>query len=441
MGRLSQELIDAITNKELIFTVVELDIGGTTYGYSGQWVASNSFGMYKAQVIEGGFGDIKQAVSLELGGLQGSGTSVTIHDDTDLTLHKMMEGEYGRTMKGSDARVKIVSPAIAADKFYTAFAGEIHSVAQSQPRVWTFAIKPKDKPLRGVVRTPIISTTDWPNAHGDAVGLRVPIVFGHHLSTGTVATGMVPTLYVDTVGFRYLISAGNLKVITGVYIDGVKTAAAGVWAGGSSPSVNGRTYHWIDFISDQVDAVITVDVDGVTDTGLAGGTMEANPANQLKMLLVNWVFGEYQDGVWLADSTAPIDTDSFSRTAAFFDIHNITGSRVIAGGAQTGATINEWSKTFQCAVYWTNEGKIGVAPDPYCLDDIYFASPWLTEEHCISDPKFKYSTQLLKDEVQANFLYSTADKKPFDSVRVKDTLRGWDVAESIDLNWGIASII
>ena len=54
MGRLSQELLDAIKNKDPIFAVAELDIGGTTYGYSGQWVASDSFGMYKAQVIQNG---------------------------------------------------------------------------------------------------------------------------------------------------------------------------------------------------------------------------------------------------------------------------------------------------------------------------------------------------------------------------------------------------
>lgn len=452
MARISQELRDAIVNKEPIFAVAELDIGGTTYGYAGQWVASAAFGMYKAQVIQNGFGAIKQSVTLRDGTLQGTKTSVTIHD-IDQTIHKLMEGEYGRSVKGSEARIKIVSPAIDADKYYTAFTGEIDSVAQSKPRVWAFSIKPKDKPVKGVIRSPIISTTDWPNAHGDAVGLRAPIVFGKHESTGTEATGMVPTHYVDTTNYVYLVSAGIIYAVNDVWADGASVAGAN-WDY-THTTVNGRKYSTITFTSGAYDAaVITVDCEGVTHNGWAiggGGLLQANPAEQLKILLANWVFGEFQTAAatqvspfywyYLPAVDAPIDLPSFQRTAAWFDIHNITGSRVVAGGAQAGATINEWAKTFQCAVYWTNEGLIGVAPDPYILDDIYFDSPWLTEEHCIGDPKFTYSTETLKDEVQAKFLYSTADGKAFDSVRVKDTLRGWDVTESIDLNWGIASII
>lgn len=67
------------------------------------------------------------------------------------------------------------------------------------------------------------------SAAPEAYDMVAPVLYGVHDSTGMQqGPGLVPTIYVDTVQYRYLVCAGRAKSIDYVYVDGVQTGSG--WA-------------------------------------------------------------------------------------------------------------------------------------------------------------------------------------------------------------------
>jgi hypothetical protein len=63
------------------FAVFEFDdAGGTTHRYAGSWIASDSLGMYKNFIPDGGFGNSKRAIPIRGDRLHSPTMSITVHD-------------------------------------------------------------------------------------------------------------------------------------------------------------------------------------------------------------------------------------------------------------------------------------------------------------------------------------------------------------------------
>jgi len=135
------------------------------------------------------------------------------------------------------------------------------------------------------------------------------VLYGIHDSTGMQqGPGLVPTIYVDTVQFRYLVCAGKAKSIDYVYVDGVQTGSG--WST-SYVTVHGRIYTLIDFTTDQGTAEITCDANGYEAVGDGSGAVITNPATQWAHRLSNFVLGDYMTGSWLS-TNALIDSTTLS---------------------------------------------------------------------------------------------------------------------------------
>ena len=407
------------------FCVFELDIGGTTRRYAPMWAASAS-GIYKGRVLEAG--SISRSVSDSGYSLQRDNASVTISDE-NRELEGYIFSAGIKSITGTAARIKIVSTAVASSKWFTLFSGVIEDFSYPSIGRWNFTLKRNDYPLFGNVKIPYIQSYDWPNAPEASLGLPGQVVYGVHDSTGTNATGMVPTTYVDGSGFRYLISVGAISSLDAVYVDGTESASSN-WALDDNVFVNGVQYSVVDFTGDQGDdAVVTVDCAGV----LSGST---NPASQLEHVLTNLVFGSW-NGADLTPSSFQIDTTYFDEAETFLSDKQLRGGRVITSDSTALSVLEEWCQQVRIKAFWTYGGKIAVRPDDHTLTAVYTVAAHFRQE-LSPEPEFlsvSYNSRRLLSEVRTQYLYDHAGGQFQRQLTVVNPDAVVDAPASLNLNW------
>lgn len=450
MGLMTAELFNAIQNGAPVYPILELDIGGTTKRYGAAAVDVDSLGMYEERVLS--WSPITRGASLTGASLQALNAVVEI-EDMGRDLDQVVTGEFSRTVAGSAARGKLVSPAVSTASYFTFYSGVVKDYRKSGPLRYSFDLTTLDEPLNGRIKTPTLSKWDFPLAEDADRDIPVPLIFGEHDSTtvGGPTGGLIPCIRIGTIGgsLTYLIQHGMGRSLDQVFVgDDARTG------NGTFYFVNGRRYSVVDTISGVAPTVsesVTVDVSGITDTGGSGGTLIKNPAEQLKQLLAWWIFDEMQDttgsvkGIGATiPSTVPIDTGSFDAAGAFFDIHSIEGSRRLSGEETGMSILNEWCSNHSAVPYWNHRGKLAIAINDWFVDDIYDSAGGLlhTFSHNDDQGEFQYvfDTEILADEVSAEFMYSSADNKFFRTIRVIDTLRGIDRKEPRKLFWSRATL-
>lgn len=388
------------------FCIFELDIGGTTRRYAPTWVASED-GIYKGKVLSAG--SIARSVSDSGFSLPRDSATISIIDE-DRELESYIFAASIKAITGTAARIKIASTAIASSKWFTLFSGIIEDFSFPGIGQWSFTLRRNDYPLLGEVKIPYIQAYDWPNAPDASIGLPAQVVYGAHDSAGTGATGMVPTIYVDNSGFRYVISLGQINSLDAVYVDGVESASSN-WAL-VNVVVNGRCWSLVDFTSDQGDAVVTVDC-----TGISSG--EANPATQLEHFLTNFVFGDWPSSPgFLQTCPSYLDPADFDIDEAFFDEvetyftdkQTASGGRVITSETTGLAVLEEWCAQHQVHAFWTYGGKIAIRADDHTVTDIYTVDAFYRQE-LSPEPEFlevTYNARDLVSEVRTQYLYDHA---------------------------------
>lgn len=444
MGLMTIELFDAIQEGKPVYAILELDIGGTTKRYGSAAVDVDSLGMYEERVLS--WSPITRGASLTGTSLQALNATVEVEDEAR-DLDKVVTGEFSRTVAGSAARGKLVSPAVAVESYFTFYSGVIKDYRKSGPLRYSFELTTLDEPLNGRIKTPTLSKWDFPNAEDVDRDIPVPLVFGEHDSStvGGPVGGMIPCIRLGTISsnLTYLITHGVGDGIVQAYKDGVAEGAevSAVY------SVNGRSYHTVHGfgVDPTTSEKVTVDFQGITDDGTTSGTVIKNPAEQLKQLLAHWVFDEIQDtqdGLAIAAGT-PIDETSFDDVGNFFNIHSIEGSRRLSGEETGMAILNEWCVNHSAVPYWNHEGKLAIAINDWFVDDIYDSAgivPSFTHNDELGEFQYKFDTEILADEVSAEFLYSSADSKFFRTLRVIDTLRDINRKEPRQFFWSRAKI-
>lgn len=419
------------TNAVALF---EFDLAGTTYKRAQAWAASST-GLYEGYVVDSG--QITRAVSDDSFKLPRDSARVTVQDDSSRSLEKVLRGTAAGAVSGSAARIKIGSTAQAQAKWFTVFSGVIDEFSSGKPFEWSFSLRRDDRALNELVKIPYIQAYDWPDAPDDSLGLPAQVVYGTHLSTGTAFTGMVPTIYVDDVNFRYVVSFGLIADVTAVYVDGVESAAAN-WTFDGSFFRRGKYWSVVTFTGDQGSGVVTVDCQGITDGGVI-----ANPATQLEHFLAQFSFNDWGGNTtsasssWLAVSVSPIDETFFAEVETFLSDKQIAeGSRVIDATRRGIDVLNEWCNELQVASFWTYGGDLAIRADDH-TDTSYVSAPHFRPEMS-PQPEARsvsYRTSNLIDEVQTEYIWSEADGSFQKQITVKDSSKGYNTSQALQLHW------
>lgn len=447
-GILHPELKAALARGDA-FSVFEFDDpGGTTYRYAGGWIDSKSLGSFKGFIPENGFGRSKRAIPIRGDRLQSAAMSVTVAD-MDGAINDLVSGQYSRRVRGLDSRIRIVAPDIDPDAYYLRFKGQILRYGKNGDGEYKFELGSKAPELKTFLRLPIITKAIWPNADASALEKRTPLVYGIHSSASLGSRGMLPTLYVDTTNFRYLVSHQYLKEITNVYVDDAVQASG--WTE-INRVVEGHRYTLVEFDSDQGSATITVDAKGAVYKGDPNSyEVLTNPAAQFKAILANYVFHEWngEPGVWHDESDSAIHKESFHISEQFYNSRGIKGSLGITEPMTGLALINMFSSQYY-PTFWTSDAKLAILPDDWYRTEAQWSAGittrradriWLREsEHFVGKMAYDYSTEMLIDEWSVGFLFSHADSIALERISVKDTLRGWNVSEKLELTWAESTI-
>lgn len=412
----------------------EFDIAGTTRKYAETWAAAST-GLYEGYVVDSG--EITRSVSDENFQLPRDQARARIFDK-DRALEKILRGSAPGSVSGSAARIKIASRTRAQAKWFPAFVGVIDEFSLVEPLMWEFSLKRDDLPLLGLVNIPTIQKYDWSDAPAESLGLPAQIVYGIHTSAGTAVTGMVPTIYVDNVLFRYAVSFGPIAAVGNVYTDGMLQLTT-VYSVGVIFK-NGRYWSIIDFVNDQGDdAEITCDCSGLTDSGVI-----QNPATQLEHFLTNFALGDWgasttqASSAWLSASNFNIDETYFAEAETFLSDKQVAkGGRVISAGRKGIDVLNEWTRELQIPSFWTYGGKIAIRPDDHTVTNTYISSPWFRQDMSPQPESLsvEFDTTNLIDEVKIDYLYSAADGSFQKVLTVKDSSKGHNSAETLQLHW------
>jgi hypothetical protein len=440
-GLLSSAMLTELrANGKTVVPILRLYFTAGTRSYSDVGMASATLGTIYGKVIE--WGALERSVSDRDNQLTLNTATVQI-EDTDASFSSLLEDANAGTMRGTRAVILLTSPNVAPADWATLFDGYLANWSMTGLFQWTLEISPKDQPLMNpsFPKTPILAI-DWPSV-GDRTlyGEYVPIIYGIHDSRGSSDTGMVPTLYVDRLGFRYLVAQGWVTVDR-VYVDGIQ-ASSGFTI--TRPTINGRLFTLIDFTADQVDAEITADVQGYESVGDGSGTLLTG-VDCLKHCLVNFVYGDYQGGNWASVGTVPINTTSFTTAQSFLtDMGWQKVSRRYGGESKTSGMelIGDICKSLQLMAFFTRAGLISVAADDHRTTTLWYDEPrWLRyDQYEVGDSfRLDYDRDSIIDRLSIQYIYSEADGKFVQTLEVRDFSLTEENADELLLTWSSASL-
>lgn len=434
-----------------VHPVLEIELppalpGGSTRlrRYASAGVASDTFGpVYHEHVIEGGWGGLPRSVDIRGSNLQGTETTVVI-SDTDRSFANEV-ARYRRSLRTSAATIRLVSPNVDDADAFVAFSGILDSWAQTSEMNWELHLRPDDFPLQyGVAPKCAITRQDWPNSRDDVVGTFIPIIYGIHDSTGVSGAGMLPAYYVDMVNFRYLVGLGVMKAVRAVYVDGAVASTSDYAV--TNIIVNGKTLTMIDFTSDQGDeAVVTVDVEGLTEDGTTSGDLLLNPAEQKAHFLANFVWNDWRHGDFHDPADEPIDTASFDAVGDdFLNDMGHEGSRWIGGASQVRAL--EEIQTFLASeglhAFWKNNGSLALMVNDHRTTDIYPSDPvFVLDYDLVEGFSNQYITEATAREVTLQFVWAEVLGKYHQTLRVQDLSVHDPVAVARALQWSASRVV
>src|SRR3990167_8852996 len=252
MGLLSSSLkSDLQKGNPSAYFLLEVDFPSGTRRYSKLGVSSSSQGHYEGRVLT--FQPLLRSVSNASNSLEFLETQVTI-SDYDCAFASLL-GKRERILN-SDVRIYLGSANVAFSDWLTVFTGILAQWESTAPMQWTLTLRTDDTILTSNATRVKINVYDWPDAHSDAIGATAPLLYGAHDSSGETDTGAVPTLYVDTSGFRYAVCLGRAYSIPRVYVGGtLQTTGYSI----TYPVVGGRMWTLIDFTADKGSSAVTCD--------------------------------------------------------------------------------------------------------------------------------------------------------------------------------------
>lgn len=314
------------------------------------------------RVTKGGWSEITEGPAITGGSVTPATTSVTIEDAKQETLSFLERYKP----KYSTARVWMASPELAAADWALLFDGLVDGWRMSGPNL-TFALGSDDRVLSGETPKPTFDRTVWGSAADQTIfGQAIPFLMGVHDSLLVTARGMVPAINVvwdDLLGHKWLMSGKGMKALRRVYYDGViqasglHTMETGVY-GSCEVSLFSCAK---DDAPEDANAAVAFDCEGPDITGRTVDDCLTNPARQLRLALINYVFGDLRYGPY--ETTHPrIHAASWDALEAFLDGDD---SGIVIGGHREKQTGNGLIESFgkgkpPIRFYWTATGQLAV---------------------------------------------------------------------------------
>lgn len=319
------------------------------------------------------------------------------------------------------------------------------SADQVAPMTWAITLKPDDTIMQNGVMPKVPLAAYFPNVHGSAAGHYAPIVYGVHDSQAANGKGFIPCPYVDTVGFRYMLSQGRISALRSIYKNGA-LVSAGVSL--SIVTIKGTVFSLADFTTDQGDAEITADVDGLTVNADGTGGLITNPVRQWTHAIVNYGYNDHRQGAYFANSTAPLDTTALDAAATFLDaIGPYEGSFYISGTEQQKLIdfTNKFLADHPLFGYWTPLSKIALGfidhrpPATIYPTGASFVEADVDEEGDVGI-SVSYNADFVERENNVQYIRSESTGEYHASLKVADLSVQDDVSVSLQLDWAARRI-
>lgn len=278
-------------------------------------------------------------------------------DDSDRRLAATM-----MRIVGQSVTIRLVGPNIKPADYLTVFKG-VMDAPEKHGSQWILKIRTADDWLKQEFPKRLISLTDFPNCHADALNKPVPIVYGTHDASGytAVTTGAMRTYFVNTVAAWFLWCGHIHKSVARVFING-RLGVNGTDYSVSNFIVNGQQYTRVVLNSAATINTSSVANPTVITTALAhglvtgdvvwiGGHVGSTPA----------IDGQYQVTVTgAATFTIPIQVTVGGTGGSVFKVNGpsggtvgsipaitIDGTGIEVTGDGTGATINDSNAQFR----------------------------------------------------------------------------------------------
>ena len=406
-----------------VYFGLEIDLpDGTTLRYANSFLMTSS-GTYKGALME--WGEIPKTVSRWDSSLETYTITVGIADK-DREISKLLGGKFEGRLEGSAARVKMISPNVAAADWYTAFAGKFQhwGAAGAMPTI-TMTLGLNDKLLQSAAKLGRITNAVFTSAGPDVIDLPIPAVYGSHARP---AGGAVNAYRISAT--EWLVSAGFVEDIPQVYEDGA--ISTGSWSYQQSTR-RGRYFSEILFTADPGDVAITCDVEGLTASGDGTGSAITNPADILEHMLANWYFNAYEMGTYYTAGTTEVNSTYVGVVADWMDTYSWTAKKVITEDLTGYQLVNEWAGAWRVPVFWTSAGALGMAVDEHYTWKA--SQDTLNQSHLLSESITENRDDALADEVTIQHGYFDADGSTTDESKATDKSRSFDTAREIDNAW------
>jgi len=392
MGLLSAAMLAELQSfRPEVYPLLEIDFPSETVLLGPLvGISSSVNGYYEPRVKS--FGSFRRSAMDQRCGLESSDMGVTIVDADGWFSRRLGRGE---PIQNSACRVILSSPNVASTDWFTVFAGRLYSWENSGEREYTLTLNPRDLQLNEEVPRLLLNQSDWPRMDAGSVGMVAPILYGNWDSSGGSGLGAISCPYVDTTGFVYVVCFGYAVDVPRVWSGGTLMATSS-YSIVRTP-VNGRIWTRIDFTSTQGTNAVRCDATGYETVGDGTGAFISDPTDQLKHFLVNFVFND-TDGMWLADTAAPIDTTSFSSVKNYLAGRaggvNYQGAlKISSGRVRANEIIQDWCGSVQAQVYWKPNGDLAIAVDRHSRST-YVSSPQLRyPESYSTQPKWTYKAK------------------------------------------------
>lgn len=410
------------------FWGLSVSFPGNTMKMSSAPFTSATGGHFSPKVLS--WGGLNYSISDRSGRLNAVETRVLV-SDVDRTIARIVEGSSSDSVRGSAAVIYLATPTVASSSWLTVFSGVVAKVSFPRPFEAEITLRTNDDQLNRVSPRGgwALTRVQWPNAKAEVFDSFAPVLYGvHDASTTQTGPGLVPTLYVDTIEFRYLVCGGKAKSIDRVYVNGTQTGS-----GFTTEYVtrNGRIYTCINFTSDQGDAEITCDANGYESVGDGSGTTITNPATQMAHRLSNFALGDYMTGSWLSTSSL-IDSTTLSAAETYFTNLGARGS-IYEATKRTGLDIiAQYCNSWRMRAWWTLAGKIGQGyENPFATPYAGTRVRWYRDEigpFSLVDDDFRVTSRIIVRQA-----YSASQSAYLASLEVVDASASVENQEALDL--------
>lgn len=356
-------------------------------------------GLFEPRISD--FGSVTYEQSDPEGNMQSPTCSFRLLDPDNRILQNIVAG-----VQYIDARVDIT---LSNGPFL--FSGRISDFQPGDQFSWQVGCRPRDRALSNNAPSTVFALQDFPNMDRSLIGKTIPWAWGTYDSAGVGGDrGAVPTFYVNTATFTYLVAFGWVTVMR-VYKDKANVAVGGGWTV-LHTVINGRRYTLIDWAANQGTSEITADIFGYLrdpnqkpSTGLIDTQQPQNAAKQpiqeagemAVHVLTNLLLSENQTGVFTNVAHPDIDAAAFA--AIDTAITNTIPYRFCPYFNQqfTGyAALNEMSKMMGWVLFWNELGQISVASPWGEPNAGTISTPWVREDGDVLDVRRAFQA---KDKV------------------------------------------